>query len=124
MTRGDAHSFTESLMAKNRKKRGLVGTAATAVTETVKNVAKGAVKAAEKYVVAPVVEKLGPTPKKVKVKKAKYKRPERTPAKPKATPATEKKGMTHAARTLRHSVAKSLPKAGAKTQAKAGPGPK
>jgi hypothetical protein len=116
-------------MARNKKKRGTIAAAATAVTQTVTKAAKATVKAVEKHVVAPVAKVVrGPTPKKVKVKRPKYVRPPRTPAKPKPAAAEaekpESKGLSHAARTLRHSVAKSIPKAGVDMPDRPGPGPK
>jgi hypothetical protein len=115
--------FSEKLMARNRKKRGLIGETAKTVAETVTKAAKTTVEAVKHHVVEPVVVKRGPTPKKVKVKRPKYQRPPRTPAKPEKESLPEKKkGLTHSARTLRHSVARSIHTTADKSQEKKGPG--
>ena len=99
-------------MAKNRKKRRQEvegADKAPAVTTTTKPKAE----VVKPPVVAPA-PKRGPTPKKVKVKRPKYQRPPRSPAQPKPEPKEEeeKKGLTYSARTLRHSVARTIPKTG------------
>jgi hypothetical protein len=97
-------------MAKNRKKRGLVpGSAAPA-------------KPVEPVKVEPVVKR-GPTPKKVKVKRPKYQRPPRVAPRLKPPETDESaKPLGHAARTLRHSVAKTLLKPGAEEPERPGVG--
>jgi hypothetical protein len=89
--------------------------AVRAAEATVK-AARAAVSAAEEFVVEPVSQALGLTPKKPKVEKVRKRHvrpPKRTPAVPRPEREAPK---TAKARTLTHSVAKSIPKAGAKKE--------
>ena len=101
-------------MARNRKKRGLIEGPATGAEKPVTKAAKAAKAAAPVPVVEPA-PKRGPTAPKVKVKKPRYQRPPRAPAKAKvAVENAAPKPITYAALTLTQSVAKSMPKPGAK----------